>query len=368
MSPLPPELLTSILQKTKSPTTHHNPTLYACLQVSKTFYLTARNILWDAPRIGTRIQTRAWRGFVDAVLGPYKDFVHVIEDVWLVVGGEDDDDDGRRDSGIDMFKPYSLQYVLYHMVEMCVNVHTVRLHLHCDVPYALPWKLRIGTLRELEVYMRVDDGFLERVFEGRADRLEGLVLHSTGVSARGFERIQKNAPGLKRVVLAQAPRSRHSVYSPVLDPHAIAPFLESHRQLTEFHITPLPNLRPEDIQSLPHTLQSLTLTLSTGTHLTVRTITTVILPPLTHLQSLKLLGNTDPEAMYMSDGVVSEQEVLEVPTGTSRAFRRLVLAQLDLYREEGFKEFYGRGMPWAVDALMGRWRARWKGVELVVEG
>ncbi|KNC98899.1 uncharacterized protein SPPG_05864 [Spizellomyces punctatus DAOM BR117] len=284
---------------------------------------------------------------------------------WLLV--EKDDDDGRRDSGIDMFKPYSLQYVLYHMVEMCENVHTVRLHLHCDVPYALPWKLRIGTLRELEVYMRVDDEFLERVFEAAGNKLEGLVLHSTGISTRGFERIRYAAPGLKKLILSQAPRSRHSVYRPTMDSYAIAPFLESHPQLTEFHVTPLPRLRPSDLQSLSHTLQSLTLTLSTETHLTVRSITTVILPPLTRLQSLKLVGNTDPAAVYMSDGVVSEQEVLEIPTGTSGAFRRLVLSQLDLYREEGYKEFYGRGMPWAVDAFMGRWKTRWK-VELVIEG
>ncbi|KAI9095773.1 hypothetical protein DFS34DRAFT_695399 [Phlyctochytrium arcticum] len=408
---IPSEVLHQILRYTITTTTHHNPTLYACLQVSHQFFNVTIPLLWREPRIGARVGKSGWQSFVHSVLTKgglmrYRDLIKIIEDVWLVVGGEEDHQvDGevpieidmsdthnkaKRDSAISLvdeppstttYRPYSLPYVLHYILTCCNHLHTLRLHLHSDIPEALPWGRRLPTLKSLEIYMRVDDSFIEKLFpvasrakshEPLAPSLITLQLHSSNLSSTSLSTISHHTPNLRKISMAQVAKSRHTLsQTQMLDAGSYLDLIASHQKLTQLNIYPISNVPCQDLQLLPVTLQMLSITLSTKAGLTLPNITEKVLPRLTSLRHLKIFGGADT-GNYMTDGVAHEEDILMLPRKcTSHALAKVVLAKMDLCRtrQGGFKEFYGcRGMPWAVDSFVGKWKQTWDKIELVVEG
>lgn len=404
MPRLPTELLSEILLRLLTPTTHHNPTLYRTLLVSRTFFHVAAPILYRAPRIGARVGREAWKNFVDALLEGgvvrYCDMVEEVEDIWLVVGGEESDDDVdelgavfdnrltlkngnsknyKRDSGISMLLPppvntkrYSLPHTLHRILTHCPNLHTLRLHLHSEIPSSLPWSHIIPRLRTLEIYMRITDDFLGVLFKTTsAPKLQTLILHSTNLTTETLSLLKTQTPNLLSITVTQKLPSRHTL-KPThhISPTALSPFLTSHPFLQHLHIAPIPDISHTHLKNLPRTLRTLSLTLSPT--LPLPTITHQILPTLPHLTHLTLLAPpSTPTSHYLSDSVVAEEDVLALPIKASKRLYSVTIKGMDFTKGgevgNGVREFYGvRGMPWAVDALVGRWKRRWEGIGLCV--
>ncbi|KAJ3028252.1 hypothetical protein HK097_006010, partial [Rhizophlyctis rosea] len=372
---LPPELQTQILIHLS----HTSPrSLHSAILTSQSLFRAGIKHLWRSPRIGPVLPKRVWRAFVEVFerhgAGKwsgvnYKEFVEVVEDVWLYVGGEDEDvevakaaegvgglnviDTGERRDVENLtvdddtkklsarieevkvethklapvnstpFPRYSLHHCLSIMMERCPNLHTLTLHFHTENLTKLPWRNTISRIRTLDLRMRIDDSHLISIFHSTtsttapaAPHLKNLTLTWAELTPQSFALLQKSCPNLSSITIKLVqPRRYPSTPQPPpakntdLIPLALLP------HITTFNIHPLPNITPSLYQSLStHPLESLTITLSTD-------IPATTLPSLLPaFSSLKTLTITTPPTPWqhpipssLHSKTIPEAVIMELP-------------------------------------------------------
>ncbi|KAJ3003967.1 hypothetical protein HKX48_001477 [Thoreauomyces humboldtii] len=420
---IPPEILMKILAFLVTPTTRHNPHLYACLQVSRTFHDCAVPLLWRSPRIGTKVSPRAWRGFVRAVKG-HGGLINEVEDVWLVMNGEDYAEEDRdpseiesettvtvpttatnglekptltakRDSGISLSEtlaatsasPFSLAAAMHHMLSNARNLQILRLQLYSDIPLGLPWSHTLPTLVHLEIRMRVTDDTIATLLAGSrgfddvatAPHLKRIKFHTASLSNAAVGRLAIHAPLLDDVTIVQVPvtggryggittlhHDLHRRHHQSLSPEILSALSRTHANLVHLHVSPLVDTRRRHLERLPVSLRSLTVTLSSD--VTVRHVATVVLPALPCLTRLCLAGPPSPTTT-----LADEEDIVGLPGegGEKRhpALRNVAVTGCELVRRgsQGLREVYGvNGTPWLADDFVGRWRKLWPDVQLSV--
>ncbi|KAJ3029554.1 hypothetical protein HDV00_009538 [Rhizophlyctis rosea] len=347
LTSLPVELQTQILSHLS---TTHPRSLHSAILTSRSLFRCGIEQLWHAPRIGPGVRVRVWKEFVKVFerAGPgkgsgvdYKQFVMVVEDVWLFVGGDDAGDEsegevakaaegvgrlslgemnkssggsgevgdvglGKKGRGLKKvpinrtsFPRYSLHHCLALMMERCPNVHTLRLHFHTENMAKLPWAACVGKLQHLELKMRVVDSTLKSIFEGMrknedkatslppaplndtssAPHMKSLIITWSELTAESMALIAKHCPSLAKISIKLVTPPR-----PYYNPNIVSASQHPVNDATLICLASLPHLTSFNIWPLPDITTALLKTFATRTpHQTPLTSLTITLSSTTNI-------------------------------------------------------------------------------------
>ncbi|KAI8819754.1 uncharacterized protein EV422DRAFT_534216 [Fimicolochytrium jonesii] len=298
--------------------------------------------------------------------------------------------------------------------------------MHSDIPAGLPWsgvfcREAGGGLRELEVFMRVDDGLLGRMLSvgddtshptertrgkgtprPNAPALQTLILHHSTLTAPSLNHLHTHAPHLTHLTLRYRPPPAHrralrypSDTHGFLPPATMRTLSADFKGLKTCVVGPwAAGMRVGDLAGLPAGVRTLSVTIGAGedtdgdddnphpTHsphrpLTLPHLTTAILPTLPNLHTLHLTF-PPPTPVFPTSTFLSERALLRIPAHApalrlvtldiphgANAHNPVVFFLRDSAEDggvTGMREVYGvesEGGSFAVDEFRMRWGARW---------